>query len=593
IAGEGPAAIELPSPRAVDPDEIEPGLVIFERFCVVGNVWREPRGWRVRVTDLGRELGQPPHHRLDLHVLDTERSDPVALRVAIGLHSGEDRRVLAIGEGEDLVAMVTPPAEGRPPDRDDDARVASVLVSLLADGHARGVTGWRFDPVDLRVEGHRVRFDAWRHLDGVHFGDEPAARADVIALVGVLRALGHAVRAPTDGSLTAESLQTLITGEEPSPRRGGNEADLERVRAAVDASRSRGPGRLLLLGPDRLRFLDDLHHDLVSRGCVVVMVRVAGQMPCTSLCLLAEAVDRALVQVGPTRRAALTARLEEEPPAVQQVQRRSDHHARVLARVIAELGTLDRPAVVLVDDLREADDGLLAVLAQTPRGPHPVTWVLGTSGEVPLDAERIELAPASSPRQDRPLLSPLARRVALLRAIRPEHVSVSWLGEVTGEERAAVLDATRELIEAELVDEVTGGGLQWTDDRARDVVLASADPVELAAAHRGVATWLDGVDADSALVEWAWHSEHAAPGGVDSDLASRHLLAGTRLLEQGDVTRAAWHLGRARDRATPQDDAILACAHEGLAEVAVSLGDGAEAKRCWMAAVEAVDDPPQ
>ncbi|MCA9491515.1 MAG: hypothetical protein KC621_16400, partial [Myxococcales bacterium] len=155
--------------------------MIFERFCVVGNVWREPRGWRVRVTDLTRALGEAPHHRLDLHVLSCDGWDPVALRVAIDLHGG-DRRVLALGQCEGLLAMVTAPAEGRPPQAGDAEVVAAVLSSLLVDGHGRGLTGWRFDPMDLRLEDGRVRFDAWRHLDGVHFGDEPSARADVIAL---------------------------------------------------------------------------------------------------------------------------------------------------------------------------------------------------------------------------------------------------------------------------------------------------------------------------------------------------------------------------------------------------------------------------
>ena len=172
IAGSGPEVVSIPGPLPARPDAVEPGVVLFGRFCVIGGVWQLPRGWRVRVTDLERTLGDAPHHRLDLHVVPTSTRDPVAFRVALGLHAEADRRILAFGEDDAAVALVTPSAEGRIPRAGDAIRIGQALASLLAAAHARGLAGWRFDPCDLRVDGDRWRFDTWSHLDGVHFGDE-------------------------------------------------------------------------------------------------------------------------------------------------------------------------------------------------------------------------------------------------------------------------------------------------------------------------------------------------------------------------------------------------------------------------------------
>ena len=50
-----------------DPFAIQPGAIVLDRFCVIGRVRHGAIGWRVAATDLRRELGAAPHHRLDLH----------------------------------------------------------------------------------------------------------------------------------------------------------------------------------------------------------------------------------------------------------------------------------------------------------------------------------------------------------------------------------------------------------------------------------------------------------------------------------------------------------------------------------------------
>lgn len=71
--------------QPIDAVGLEPGMIVWQR-CVVGKVRHAAPVWSVAVTDLQREFGRAPHHRVTLQylaileVLSQPRPDDPSIR---------------------------------------------------------------------------------------------------------------------------------------------------------------------------------------------------------------------------------------------------------------------------------------------------------------------------------------------------------------------------------------------------------------------------------------------------------------------------------------------------------------------------------
>src|SRR5687767_1450520 len=80
-----PRGLSGPDGGRLEPIEalgLEPGMIVWERFCVVGKVRHAAPVWSVAVTDLQREFGRSPHHRVTLQYLVIPERERERLRRA-------------------------------------------------------------------------------------------------------------------------------------------------------------------------------------------------------------------------------------------------------------------------------------------------------------------------------------------------------------------------------------------------------------------------------------------------------------------------------------------------------------------------------
>lgn len=131
----------------VDPFALEPGVMVGERFCVVGPVRHFGRGWCVAVTDLWREFGDAPHHRAEVHHLVLSRRDRSRLRRTIQADATMQPKVfMAVDgvDGTDLVIEERVGSGGALPKFADASSLILGLTDLLAALHENHVSGVNF-----------------------------------------------------------------------------------------------------------------------------------------------------------------------------------------------------------------------------------------------------------------------------------------------------------------------------------------------------------------------------------------------------------------------------------------------------------------
>lgn len=189
---------------ALDEDGLEPGVIVWERFCVV----KAPGvgGEHVVVSDLERVLGQPPNHLLGLHVLAMPATPEARarLRRAVTADKNTQLEVHAIAEAGDRILLLGEPVSGRglddvpraigpdgriPTSPELDGRklilLASDLAGLLTLLHANDVSNVRFARGHLRIVSGRFRLDRFDHLLAPADSARPLAD-DVSHLVALL-----------------------------------------------------------------------------------------------------------------------------------------------------------------------------------------------------------------------------------------------------------------------------------------------------------------------------------------------------------------------------------------------------------------------
>ncbi|MEZ4241997.1 MAG: hypothetical protein R3F59_38765, partial [Myxococcota bacterium] len=187
--------LDLGLAEAVDPFTVQPGIILFDRFCALGQVRHAADTWRVEVTDLRRQLGSPPHHRLMMHVIPANEGLHRVLRAALPAHAGRSARIDAVVSMRDAVCVLTPHSGARPiqlpVEHYQALSVGRSLARLLVRLHDVGMVGTRFDLRDLRLDlTGEIQLTSVHHLIGLRTdGSEDDERADAAALLVLLRSI--------------------------------------------------------------------------------------------------------------------------------------------------------------------------------------------------------------------------------------------------------------------------------------------------------------------------------------------------------------------------------------------------------------------
>jgi len=170
----------------IDPLALEPGMIIWDRFCVVGKVRHASPLWSVPVTDLAREFGRPPHHRVALQYLPVDERHRERIRRAVVADEQVQPRVRATIDLARGMALIHEPVDGEHigaqlPARESRA-LALALAGLLTRLHEAKIRGVDLRVGDLRQSEGQLRLEGFHHLTGAG-----TAEQDVEGVVALLR----------------------------------------------------------------------------------------------------------------------------------------------------------------------------------------------------------------------------------------------------------------------------------------------------------------------------------------------------------------------------------------------------------------------
>lgn len=417
----------------IDPLAIEPGMIIWDRFCVVGKVHHASPLWTVPVTDLDREYGRPPHHRVTLAYLPVDERHRERVRRAVVADEHVQPRVRATIDLARGMALVHEPVDGEHlgaqlPARESRA-LTLALAGLLARLHEANVRGIDLRTGDLRQSEGQFRLHGFHHLTGAG-----TAEQDVEGVVALLRR----VAGPHVGNLlepmprSAAELwsraRALAQDHAPSstplsqhpPFVGRERARRTLEKAFADAKIARssvglicgaqglGKSRLLeefaswLRAEDRALVL----HGEYLRGCGesrAGLMGALGGLPKALATCPPEVTERVrerlarrigahagvLASYAPGLAELLGDRADSAEPGVEppnfEFEDGFARHAVAVADAIRCVGSQDRPLVILLDNLQFADRGSVAVLRRLliEDRSHHTTIVAGLCGQAP------------------------------------------------------------------------------------------------------------------------------------------------------------------------------------------------------------------
>lgn len=420
----------------IDPLTLEPGMIVWERFCVVGKVHHASPIWSVPVTDLAREFGRPPHHRVVLQYLPIVDRAGERVRRAVAADEQVQPRVRATIDLPGALTLVHDPVQGEHLGAQLPAREARALAlalsGLLVRLHEAQVRGVSLRVSDLRHSEGQFRLKDFEHLSGAgtreqdveglvallrrvaghHLGEllEPAPRSSA-ELWGRARALSQ-----DDGSAVAG---TPLSQHPPFVGRERARQALEESFANAQIARSsitvicgaQGAGKTRLLeefaswlrAEDRAFVVrgEYLHGCGESRGG---LAGALGRLPEALANGSVEVRDRVrerLARRMGSRGAVLAAyapalgELLDEPVPIEAGDVAPSHeaastegfarHAVAIADGVRSIGAQDRPLVILLDNLQLADHGSIAVLRQLllEDRSHHTMIVAGLCGDAP------------------------------------------------------------------------------------------------------------------------------------------------------------------------------------------------------------------
>lgn len=427
---------------SIDPLTLEPGMIIWDRFCVVGKVRHASPLWSVELTDLEREFGRAPSCRIVLQYLPVSDAHRDRIRRAVVADVEVQPRVRATIDLPRGVALIHDPVEGEHLGAQLPAResreLTRALAGLVARLHQANVSGISLRVGVLRQSEGRIRLDGFEHLHGAGTTDQ-----DVEGLVTLLRrvAAEHLDGVFEPPPRTAAELlvraQRLAHDSDPSatllgqhPPYVGREAAkraLEKAFADAQIARSSvtlvcgpqglGKSRVLQEFASWLR-LEDRAVVLTGeylRGCGESRAGLMGALNTLPTALAAapeefatRARERLERRIGPLAGVLTsyapslaellggpsggpgaatppsTAVIASEPPTVE-FEEGFARHAVAVAEGVRAIGTQARPLVILLDNLQLADRGSIAVLRRLllEERSHHTMIVAGLCGQAP------------------------------------------------------------------------------------------------------------------------------------------------------------------------------------------------------------------
>ena len=434
----------MPTPRAqqpadlgrltaVDPLTLEPGMILWERFCVVGKVHHASPLWSVPITDLEREYGRPPHHRVILQYLPIAEHHRDRIRRAVIADAEVQPCVRATIELPRGIALVHEPVEGEHlgaqlPGRESLA-LASALAGLLMRLHDANVRGISLRAGELRQSQGQFRLDGFEHLCGAGTVEQ-----DVEGLVALLQRITthnlDSVLEPLPRSAIElwqrarahlreqDPSETPLSQHPPYVGREGARRMLEKSLADAQIARS---SITLICGPQgvgKSRMIDEFASWLRAEDRAVVLsdeyLRGCGESRAGLMGALnqlpralngapglfsSKARERLLRRVGTLAPvlASYAPGLAElldvepkygpssaEPPSVE-FEEGFARNAVAIADGVRAIGSQDRPLVILLDNLQLADRGSIAVLRRLllEDRSHHTMIVAGLCGQAP------------------------------------------------------------------------------------------------------------------------------------------------------------------------------------------------------------------
>ncbi|HVI01607.1 MAG TPA: AAA family ATPase [Enhygromyxa sp.] len=444
----------------IDPLTLEPGMIVWDRFCVVGKVRHASPLWYVPVTDLAREYGRPPHHRVTLAYLPVDDRHRERIRRAVVADEQVQPRVRATIDLARGMALVHEPVEGEHVGAQLPARESRTLTlalsGLLTRLHEANVRGIDLRSGDLRQSEGQFRLDGFHHLTGAG-----TAEQDLEGVVALLRRVAGAhvgsLLEPMPRSagelwgrariLAQEDHTQLATPLSQHPPFVGRErarrtlekafADAKIARSSVGlvcGAQGLGKSRLLEEFASWLRAEERalVVHGEYLRGCgesrAGLMGALGGLPKALASCepeLTERVRERLARRVGAHAGvlasyapgfAELLAEPADEDPFAElpnfEFEEGFARHAVAVAEAIRCIGSQERPLVILLDNLQFADRGSIAVLRRllVEDRSHHTMIVAGLCGQAPTG-----LADASDDSNWNPLRDPqlLLRRIVL------------------------------------------------------------------------------------------------------------------------------------------------------------------------------------
>ncbi|NVB38677.1 AAA family ATPase [Pseudenhygromyxa sp. WMMC2535] len=442
----------------IDQDKLAPGVILWERFCVV----EKARQGSIPITDLERMLGRAPGHLLELFLLELPPTteERLRLRRALTVESRTQQRVYATIETGRELALISEPIGGRKLEHgprmigpagistvEVDSRtlitLANDLSALLMRLHAAEVHGVAFSPDALWLEHGRLMLAGFDHL----LDEARSPEEDLASLVGLLREVGGKAADPLLRP-EPESTRELWKRVRALAGRGAHDDDalelpaeppfvgrqdvisslgdgLSRAQIAqptsliIRGNRGVGKSRLLrefvtqrleaddafvLTGTWQPRSADTrggLLGSLEQLASVIHSLEIGEQEN------ILHRINRATRNLGAivTRSAPSLGGVLRVMDELPQVELAGDfsRHTAVIADLLRSIGTQRRPLVLVLDNLENADSRSLAVLRLLcqPRPAHHTLVVAGLRDESrayepEFDAEIVDLQPLTT-----------------------------------------------------------------------------------------------------------------------------------------------------------------------------------------------------
>jgi hypothetical protein len=391
--------------EAIDPFAVEPGVLLLGRFCAVENVKYGAETWSVLVSDVERQLGSAPHHRLELHHIPGGARRQAKLRLANAVAGYTQPRVVHWASQPSGDLLLTEacrlPALSLPLGESDTTSLALSLADLLARLHDAGVVGVAFTSGQIRVHRGDVRLTGFEHLVGDGTPEEDVQRLTEVlvqmtgdSLREILRPFSRTARDLLDRvrAMARQPVSLRLAELLPAvPPFVGRDDVLRSLLRHVEMAR-RGTVQVVALvgeaGVGKSRLLRQLDDEIARSGGALVsaggfgveasahhsgfvgvldkVARQARRLPEDTQQAL---IDRVLAATGPLVGLVsnLTPALEQllghhEIPPDLHVDEQFVRHAGVLASVLRALGTRESPFVALLDEGQLADRASLAVL---------------------------------------------------------------------------------------------------------------------------------------------------------------------------------------------------------------------------------------